>query len=67
MNISIPVPSQLEGLEFALLSPDEIRKISAKKIENDTTYTPLMHPTPGGLYDPALGSMNDFPYAQFTP
>ncbi len=61
MNVSIPVPSQLEGVEFALLSADEIHAISAKKIESDITYTTLMHPTPGGLYDPALGSMGDFP------
>ena len=61
MNIAVPVSSQLEGVEFALLSADEIHAISAKKIENDTTFTTLMHPTPGGLYDPALGSMNDFP------
>ncbi|KAH8892079.1 beta and beta-prime subunits of DNA dependent RNA-polymerase [Thozetella sp. PMI_491] len=61
MNISAPVPSQLEGVDFTFLSADEIHAISAKKIENDTTYTPLMHPTPGGLYDTALGAMNDFP------
>lgn len=61
MNISQPVPSQLEGVEFTLLSPDEIRAISVKKIENDNTFTSLMHPAPGGLYDPALGSWNDFP------
>ncbi|KAL2170041.1 hypothetical protein VTG60DRAFT_5381 [Thermothelomyces hinnuleus] len=59
MNIAQPVGSALESVEFTFLSPDEIRSISVKRIENDSTFDNLLNPIPGGLYDPALGSWGD--------
>lgn len=59
MNISQPVASALESVEFTFLTPEEIRSISVRQIENDTTFDTLMNPIPGGLYDPALGSWGD--------
>ena len=59
MNIAQPVGSSLESVEFTFLSTDEIRSISVKRIENDSTFDNLLNPVPGGLYDPALGSWGD--------
>ncbi|KAL2160281.1 hypothetical protein VTH06DRAFT_1454 [Thermothelomyces fergusii] len=59
MNIAQPVGSTLESVEFTFLSPEEIRSISVKRIENDNTFDNLLNPIPGGLYDPALGSWGD--------
>ncbi|KAJ3524126.1 hypothetical protein NM208_g12176 [Fusarium decemcellulare] len=61
MNIAQPVSSEVESVEFAFLSPKEIRSISVKRIENDSTFDNLLNPVPGGLYDPALGSWGDSP------
>ncbi|CAM1509237.1 Fc.00g029760.m01.CDS01 [Cosmosporella sp. VM-42] len=61
MNIAQPVASGVESVEFTFLSPEEIRAISVKRIENDSTFDNLLNPVPGGLYDPALGSWGDAP------
>jgi len=61
MNISQPVASALDSVEFTFLTADEIRAISVRRIENDTTFDSLLSPVPGGLYDPALGSWGDAP------
>ncbi|KAF4587583.1 DNA-directed RNA polymerase I subunit RPA1 [Ophiocordyceps camponoti-floridani] len=60
MNISQPVPSELDSVDFTFLSTDEIHAISVKRIENETTLDNLLNPSPGGLYDPALGSWGDY-------
>lgn len=59
MNIAQPVGSSLESVEFTFLTAEEIRSISVKRIENDSTFDNLLNPIPGGLYDPALGSWGD--------
>lgn len=59
MNISQPVSSAVESVEFSFLTDAEIRSISVKRIENDNTFDNLLNPVPGGLYDPALGSWAD--------
>ncbi|KAL6915920.1 hypothetical protein ACHAPO_005375 [Fusarium lateritium] len=61
MNIAQPISSGVESVEFTFLSPKEIRAISVKRIENDSTFDNLLNPVPGGLYDPALGSWGDAP------
>ncbi|KAG5938822.1 hypothetical protein E4U53_007934 [Claviceps sorghi] len=63
MNIAQPVSSEVDSVEFRFLSPKEIKAISVKRIENDNTFDTLLHPIPGGLYDPALGSWGDAPCA----
>ncbi|KAI1320068.1 beta and beta-prime subunits of DNA dependent RNA-polymerase [Xylariaceae sp. FL0255] len=60
MNISQPISSAIDSVDFDFLTPTEIKAISVKKIDNPTTLDPnLLHPLPGGLYDPALGAWGD--------
>ncbi|KAF9870550.1 RNA polymerase Rpb1 [Colletotrichum karsti] len=59
MNISQPISSSVETVEFTFLTEEEIRAISVKRVENDSTFDNLLNPVPGGLYDPALGSWGD--------
>ncbi|KAK3043939.1 hypothetical protein LTS18_002602, partial [Coniosporium uncinatum] len=61
MNISQPVSSTITGIEFGFSTSDEIRAVSVKKITNPTTFDSLLHPVPGGLYDPAMGAFGDNP------
>lgn len=59
MNISQPIASHIGSVEFGYLSSEEIKALSVKKIVNSTTFDTLLHPVPGGLYDPALGAWGD--------
>ena len=59
MNISQPIASSIGSVDFGLLSSEEIRKLSVKQIQNPVTFDSLLHPTPGGLYDSALGAWGD--------
>jgi DNA-directed RNA polymerase beta' subunit len=59
MNVSQPVFSAIHGVDFGLLGSDDIKAISVKRITNPTTFDSLLHPTPGGLYDLALGAFLD--------
>ncbi|KAI1649517.1 beta and beta-prime subunits of DNA dependent RNA-polymerase [Daldinia loculata] len=59
MNISQPIPSAIDSVDFDFLTPTEIKAISVKRIENPTTFDSLLNPIPGGLYDPALGAWGD--------
>ncbi|KAL8807886.1 MAG: hypothetical protein Q9200_004486 [Gallowayella weberi] len=63
MNVSQPIASHIGSVEFGSLSPEEVRALSVKKIVNPTTFDPLLHPVPGGLYDAALGAWGDNPCA----
>ncbi|KAI5864165.1 beta and beta-prime subunits of DNA dependent RNA-polymerase [Durotheca rogersii] len=59
MNISQPISSTIDSVDFDFLTPAEIKAISVKRIENPTTFDSLLNPVPGGLYDPALGAWGD--------
>jgi DNA-directed RNA polymerase I subunit RPA1 len=61
MNISQPISSDVDAVEFTFLSPKEIQAVSVMRIENDSTFDSLLNPVQGGLYDPALGSWGDEP------
>ncbi|KAI9661247.1 MAG: hypothetical protein M1821_009574 [Bathelium mastoideum] len=61
LNISQPVFSRLAGVEFGVLSTEEIREISVKRISNPQTFSTMLHPNQGGLYDTALGPYGDMP------
>jgi len=61
MNISQPIASYIGSVEFGFLSSEDIKALSVKKISNPTTFDSLLHPVPGGLYDPALGAWADNP------
>ncbi|KAL3868878.1 hypothetical protein ACJMK2_041634 [Sinanodonta woodiana] len=49
---------QLHGLKFRFYSAKEIASLSVKEIRNPQTFDSLLHPTQGGLYDPALGPVD---------
>ncbi|KAI2620150.1 beta and beta-prime subunits of DNA dependent RNA-polymerase [Hypomontagnella submonticulosa] len=59
MNISQPISSAIDSVDFDFLTPTEIKAISVKRIENPTTFDSLLNPIPGGLYDPALGAWGE--------
>ena len=59
MNISQPVASVISSVAFTTLSTNEIKALSAKRIQNPATFDSLLHPVPGGLYDTALGASED--------
>jgi DNA-directed RNA polymerase I subunit RPA1 len=61
MNISQPVSSAIETVEFTFLTEPEIKAISVKRIENANTFDTLTNPVPGGLYDLCLGALGDRP------
>ncbi len=46
---------KVDSIEFGLLSPKQIRKISAAKIYTPNTYDDDGYPIEGGLMDPKLG------------
>jgi DNA-directed RNA polymerase II subunit RPB1 len=47
-------PSKIIGVQFSILSPDEIRKSSVVQITNRDTYE-NNRPVPGGLFDIRMG------------
>lgn len=61
MNISQPVASYIGSVNFGFLTSEDIKSLSVKRIQNPTTFDTLLHPVPGGLYDPALGAWSDNP------
>lgn len=67
MNISQPVASCIGSVDFGLLSSEDVKAISVKKIQNPTTFDTLLHPVPGGLYDASLGAWSDNLYAFVSP
>ena len=60
MNISQPIASSIGSLDFGFLTAEEIKSLSVKRISSSTTFDQLLHPIPGGLYDPALGAFSEF-------
>ncbi|XP_073968760.1 RNA polymerase I subunit RpI1 isoform X2 [Rhodnius prolixus] len=54
MRISVPT-----GLTFSTFSASEIKQLSVAKIVTPLTFNVLGHPLPGGLYDPALGPLDN--------
>ncbi|OAX83041.1 hypothetical protein ACJ72_02603 [Emergomyces africanus] len=54
-----PISSSIGEVDFGVLSNEEIKTISVKRICNTPTLDSLNNPVPGGLYDPALGAWGD--------
>ncbi|OJD37194.1 dna-directed rna polymerase i subunit rpa1 [Diplodia corticola] len=63
MNIADPVSSAIKGVEFGVLSADEIKSLSVKRITAAVTFDTLGHPVPNGLHDLALGAALGSPCA----
>ncbi|MBD3253345.1 DNA-directed RNA polymerase subunit A' [Candidatus Pacearchaeota archaeon] len=53
-----PVRKQVESLQFTLLSPDEIKKMSKAKIITPELYDVDGYPVDGGLMDLRLGAID---------
>src|SRR5210317_2131999 len=53
-GISKQNPSKIIGIQFSILSPDEIRKSSVTEITSRDTYI-NNKPVIGGLFDPRMG------------
>jgi len=53
-----PIRKQVESLQFTLLSPDEIKKISKAKIITPELYDVDGYPVDGGLMDLRLGAID---------
>ena len=51
----------ITGVGFGALSQSDIKQISVKRVTNSSTFDSLLHPLPGGLYDPAFGAFLDNP------
>lgn len=49
---------RIESIEFRVLSPDMIRKMSALEVKNPETYDKDGYPMESGLMDPHLGVIN---------
>ena len=61
MNVSQPIASRVGSVDFGFLTSEEIKALSVKKIQNSDTFDTLLQPSPGGLYDLALGAYGDSP------
>ena len=61
MSLNPAFNRTISSVGFAALSQNEIQKISVKRITNSSTFDSLLHPLPGGLYDPAFGAFLDNP------
>lgn len=61
MNFNPTFNRAISSVGFAVLSEDEIQKVSVKRVTNSSTFDSLLHPLPGGLYDPAFGAFLDNP------
>jgi DNA-directed RNA polymerase subunit A' len=53
-----PVKKQVESLQFTLLSPDEIKRVSKAKIITPELYDVDGYPVDGGLMDLRLGAID---------
>ncbi|QCE05239.1 DNA-directed RNA polymerase I subunit RPA1 [Vigna unguiculata] len=51
--------NSVKAVAFSFLTSDDLRRSSLVKITNPILLNPLLHPVPGGLYDPALGPLDD--------
>ncbi|KAK0540774.1 hypothetical protein OC835_000481 [Tilletia horrida] len=64
MDITRPLTSAIGGASFSFLTSDEIRAISVQQIVNPVLFDSTNTPSRGGLYDPALGPIDQFDICQ---
>ncbi|KIZ00255.1 DNA-directed RNA polymerase I subunit A1 [Monoraphidium neglectum] len=50
---------EVVAVRFGMLTDDEVRKLSVKRLTSPITYDSLMNVVPDGLYDPALGPVDN--------
>lgn len=49
----------MEKVSFSFMTDEEVRRHSVVKITNPVLLDSVDRPTPGGLYDPAMGPLDD--------
>lgn len=49
----------MEAVRFRFMTDEEVRSHSVVKITNPNLLDILEKPIPGGLYDPAMGPLDD--------
>ncbi|KAK3014927.1 hypothetical protein RJ639_009943 [Escallonia herrerae] len=49
----------VEAVRFSFMTDEEVRKHSVLKVTNPVLLNTMEKPVPGGLYDPALGPLDD--------
>ncbi|XP_042377579.1 DNA-directed RNA polymerase I subunit 1-like [Zingiber officinale] len=49
----------IDSVHFSFYTPEEVRRLSVKKITNEYLLDAKNSPIPDGLYDPAMGPLND--------
>jgi len=54
MSLHQKIPSKIIGVQFSILSPEEIERMSVAEITNKETYTGIK-PKVGGLFDTRMG------------
>jgi DNA-directed RNA polymerase II subunit RPB1 len=54
MSLAQKIPSKIIGVQFSILSPEEIERMSVAEITNKETYTGIK-PKVGGLFDTRMG------------
>jgi len=57
VNLGIP-RKPISSIEFKTSTSIEVEKLSVKSVTNPKSYTDLMQPTEGGLYDPIYGAIS---------
>lgn len=57
------IMKRLDSVIFGYYTPEEVRKMSVKDINNPVAFDQLSRPKKGGLYDPAMGVS---PYDKFS-
>ncbi|KAK2870553.1 hypothetical protein FQN49_003107 [Arthroderma sp. PD_2] len=55
-SFAIPISSSIGGIDFGVMSDEEIQAVSVKRIYNTPSLDSFNNPVPGGLYDAALGA-----------
>lgn len=63
-SFAIPVSSSIGGIDFGVMSDEEIKAVSVKRIYNTPSLDSFNNPIPGGLYDAALGAWGDHMYVR---
>ena len=53
-----PIKKQIKGMEFKLLSPEQVKKLSVAKIVTPELYDVDGYPVDGGLMDLRLGAID---------
>lgn len=49
---------EITAVHFSFFTPSELRRTSVKQITDPLSFDTLHHPTPSGLYSPALGPLD---------